>query len=251
MDSEKLEEIKRILTVQRAASVNELAEKLYVSTATVRRALNILEKDGVLKRTHGGAVSVKNNDGEAAFNARLMLNQPLKRRIAEAASLLIPDNSCVFMDSSSSVGCIVPYLENFTSLKVITNGIRTAYWLSQLKNVSVTIACGEVENYGNSVLGSRTLDFIRTMSFDCSVISTSGVSKNGYFTDAHTDQSEIKKYLLENSAKTVVLADSSKFFKTCLYKTFPCDKPDFLVTDRAPETDFSESLRHCELIVAD
>ncbi len=251
MDRDKLEEIKRILTTKSAASVNELAEKLYVSTATVRRALNILEKDGVLKRTHGGAVRVKNNDGEAAFNARLMLNQPLKRRIAEAASVLIPDNSSVFMDSSSSVGCIVPYLENFTSLKVVTNGIRTAYWLSQLKNVSVTIACGEVENYGNSVLGSRTLDFIRTMSFDCALISTSGVSEKGFFTDAHADQCEIKKYLVKNSAKTVVLADSSKFFKTCLYKTFPCDEADFLVTDRATDKGFADSLERCELIVAD
>lgn len=84
MEQEKLDEIKHILSVKRTASVNELAEKLYVSTATVRRALNILEKDGVLKRTHGGAVRVKNPDDESAFNARLLLNQPLKKRVAAA-----------------------------------------------------------------------------------------------------------------------------------------------------------------------
>ena len=251
MEQEKLDEIKHILSVKRTASVNELAEKLYVSTATVRRALNILEKDGVLKRTHGGAVRVKNPDDESAFNARLLLNQPLKKRVAAAASVLLKDHATIFMDSSSTVGCVVPFLEDFDRLTVVTNGIRTALWLSQLKNVNVSIACGEVKNFGNSVLGSRTLDWIRTMSFDYALVSTSGVSAGGWFTDANADQCEIKKYLLKNAGKTVVLADSSKFYKTCLYKTFPCDAPDYVVTDQLPDGDFAEKLTHCELIVAD
>ena len=117
--------------------------------------------------------------------------------------------------------------------------------------MNVSIACGEVKNFGNSVLGSRTLDWIRTMSFDYALVSTSGVSAGGWFTDANADQCEIKKYLLKNAGKTVVLADSSKFYKTCLYKTFPCDAPDYVVTDQLPDGNFAEKLTHCELIVAD
>ena len=225
MEQEKLDEIKHILSVKRTASVNELAEKLYVSTATVRRALNILEKDGVLKRTHGGAVRVKNPDDESAFNARLLLNQPLKKRVAAAASVLLKDHATIFMDSSSTVGCVVPFLEDFDRLTVVTNGIRTAFWLSQLKNVNVSIACGEVKNFGNSVLGSRTLDWIRTMSFDYALVSTSGVSAGGWFTDANADQCEIKKYLLKTPEKPWCWPIRASFTRPAFTRLFPATRP--------------------------
>ena len=161
MDNERFIEIRTYLAEHKSATVNELAEKLFVSSATVRRDLTEMQKQGLLQRTHGGAILNQNTDDESAFNARLQKNQYEKRRIASACAELIHGNSTMFFDGSSSVSCLVPFLSRYPQLTVVTNGINTAIELSKLENVNLHIAGGEFKNFGNSTLGSRTIEFLK------------------------------------------------------------------------------------------
>lgn len=253
MDNERYDEIKLYLAENKSATVKELALKLYVSAATVRRDLTEMEKRGIVQRTHGGAILHQNTDDESAFVARVQKNQPEKRRIAAAAAELLHGGCTIFLDSSSTVSCIVPFLSRYPQITVVTNGIRTALELSKAENVNVHMAGGELKTYGNGTLGFRTLEFIGGMFFDFAVLSCSGVSYDGFFTDGNAEQCAVKKLAAKNSAKTLLLADSAKFGLAFMNKTFTFSDADYLITDKTPPAEFNGFLEKSavQLIVND
>lgn len=251
MDNERFDEIRLFLAENKSATVKQLAAKLFVSAATIRRDLTEMEHLGIVQRTHGGAILHQNTDDESAFIARVEKNQAEKRRIAAAAAELLHGGMTLFLDSSSTVSCLVPFLSRFPGLTVVTNGIRTALELSKLENVSVHMAGGELKSFGNGTLGCRTVSFINELYFDFALLSCSGISADGYFTDGNPEHCAVKKAAAKNSAKIAILADSEKFGIPFMNKTLAFNEADFLITDAKPSPEFTDLLgaSDCRLIV--
>lgn len=251
MDNERFNEIRILLTENKSVTVNELAKNLFVSPATVRRDLTEMEKQGLLKRTHGGAILNQNTDEESAFSARKQKNQSEKRRIAAVCIELLHGNSTLFLDGSSSVNCLVPFLSRYPQINAVTNGVHTAIELSKLENLNVHIAGGELKNFGNSTLGNRTISFLQDFYFDFAVLSCSGLTADGIFTDGNSEQSAIKKLVAKNSAKVIMLVDSSKFGLTFMNKNFDLNAVDYIITDATPPYKFVGLINNsnCKLIV--
>ena len=127
---ERQEEILEILNKNNSATVEELAQELFVSGATIRRDLRSMEKQGLIKRSHGGAMPFKSSAEESAFAIREQENTVAKKTIANLAVKLINKGDSVFLDSSSTTGLIIPMLNNFKYLSVTTTGLRNALLLS-------------------------------------------------------------------------------------------------------------------------
>ena len=127
---ERQEEILEILNRNKSATVDYLASKLFVSGATIRRDLRAMEEQGMIIRSHGGAMPFKSSSVETAFVVREQKDATAKRKIASLAVRLIKNGESIFADSSSTAGYVMGLLQDFTNLTVTTTGIRNATILS-------------------------------------------------------------------------------------------------------------------------
>ena len=249
---ERQEEILEILNKNKSATVEELAAELFVSGATIRRDLSAMEKQGLLKRSHGGAIPFKSSAEESAFAIREQENTPAKREIAALAFTLVKNGDSVFLDSSSTTGFVIPLLNNLKYLSVTTTGLRNALLLSQTNNIKIYIAGGQIHNHSNSITGTDTMDYISRIHADIALISCSGADIKAGFTDADIEQSKLKRQMRMNSDKVAMLCDFTKFDKTFMCKDFDFGEIDYLITDKTPPEKYLEKLKatKCKLLCA-
>ncbi len=247
---ERQEEILAILKENTSATVEQLASELYVSGATIRRDLRIMEKQGLIKRSHGGAMLYKSSAEDSAFALREQENTSAKRIIAHLASKLVSNGDSVFLDSASTTGYLIPKLNAFDVLSVTTTGLKNALLLSETEHIKIYIAGGQILNHSNSILGSDTIDYISRMHADIAFMSCSGVDLENGFTDTSIEQTKLKKQMRKNARKVAILVDSTKFNKTFLCTDFTFDEVDYLITDKTPPIEFVEKVAQtkCKII---
>lgn len=237
-DIERQNQIKEILSKEKSVTVNDLAKKLFVSTATVRRDLHDMELNGIVERTHGGAVLKSDIASENAFFARQTVNILEKRLIAQKAIKFITSNQTLFFDSSSTVCALIPFLNSFTNLSITTNGIKTAFDLSRTKGVNVFSTGGRISPFSNSMTGYETVNSINSNYYDVAFLSCSGISLDGVITEMNSDNSVIKKTACKNADKTVILCSGDKFGARQMVKTFTLEDIDAIITDKTPPEEF-------------
>ncbi len=245
------EEILEILNKNKQATVEELAAELFVSGATIRRDLSAMEKQGLIRRLHGGAVPFLSSAEESAFAIREQQNTAAKRIIANLAFRLVKNGNSVFLDSSSTTGFLIPLLNNLQYLSVTTIGLKNALLLSQTNSIKIYIAGGQISNHSNSITGSDTLEYISRIHADVAFISCSGVNLESGFTDADIEQSKLKAQMRKNSRVVAMLCDSTKFGKTFMSTDFTFGDIDYLVTEKTPPEPYLKKLSEskCKLLV--
>lgn len=239
-DLERQAQILDILKEKKSISVEKLASLLYVSTATVRRDLNSMEKRGLINRTFGGAVLTESPNEESSIVFRKQSFVKEKRYIAEKCVDFLQDNKSYFLDSSSTVSFLVPFFKDYKRINVITNGIDTASILSSMTSCEILLCGGYLQSRSNSLLGNLTLNTINKFNCDYSIISCSGLSSDFYLTETSIDQAEIKIAMVENSQKIILLIDSSKFCSKKLFKSIKLNKVDYIITDKKPPEMFEK-----------
>lgn len=247
---ERQEEILEFINKNKSVTVEELTAEFFVSGATIRRDLAAMEKRGLIKRSHGGAIAFFSSGDESAFAVRENENIAAKRTIASLCFRLVKNGDSVFLDSSSTTGYLIPLLNNLKYLSVTTIGIRNALLLSQTNNIKIYLAGGRIQNHSNSITGTDTIDYISRIRADITFVSCSGVDINSGFTDADIEQSKLKRQMKKNSSKIAMLCDSSKFGKTFMSVDFSFDEIDYLVTDKTPPKAFLEKIAstNCKLL---
>lgn len=247
---ERQEEILEILNRNKSATVDYLASKLYVSGATIRRDLRAMEKQGMIIRSHGGAMPFKSSSVETAFVVREQKDATAKRKMASLAVRLIKNGDSIFVDSSSTAGYVMELLKDFTNLTVTTTGIRNAIILSSTDKVKTYIAGGLIANHSNSITGTDTMDYISRIHADISILSCTGVSLETGFNDASIEQAKLKQCMRKNSSKVAMLVDTSKFGKTFMCHDFWFDDVDYLISEKLPPKEFLEVIKKskCKLV---
>lgn len=241
--TERQDEMLEFINKNKSVTVEELVSEFFVSGATVRRDLAAMEKRGLIKRSHGGAMAFSSSAEESAFSVRENTNIAAKRTIAALAYKLVKNGDSVFLDSSTTTGFIIPLLNNLQYLSVTTIGIRNALLLSQTNNIKIYIAGGRIQNHSNSITGTDTIDYISRIHADITFVSCSGADLSAGFTDADIEQSKLKRQMKKNSAKLAMLCDSAKFDKTFMCVDFGFDEIDYLVTDKTPPPAYAEKLK--------
>ena len=206
-------EILAILGQKSDVSVTELCESLFVSAPTIRRDLQFLEKEGLIRRTHGGAALLRGAASESPFAIRSGENGGAKEQLAEQALGFISDGMTLFLDSSSTVLRLARRLGEFRELTVITNGIRTAEVLSDFPQLTVYTTGGRVRPHSKSFIGTAACDFIRSHCADYAFFSSQGVSEENGATEANEEEALIKRAYVAGSRKAVLLFDESKWGK--------------------------------------
>ena len=215
------------------ATIDELAEKLFVSPSTVRRKLNDLQKKGLITRTHGGAQLNDDNNFFPSFTFRVHENSFEKKKIALSAIKLIKNGDLIFLDGTTSAFFIAEYLSEFKNIRVITNGIDTLSLLAK-NNISAYSTGGCVQEVNRSVLiGHYAEEMIENFHADIAFFSARSVTNDGEIYDCFEEENVIRKAMIKHATKKVFLCDSTKFGKTSLFHLCSLNDVDYIVTNHA------------------
>lgn len=247
---ERQNRILEIVNRKKAVTVAELSRQLYSSPATIRRDLGAMEKAGLLKRSHGGAVTIESTNVEAALTVREKENIREKRLIAELAVDFIRSSASLFLDSSSTAGAIIPFLDRFHTLTVITTGLKNALFLSEKTDARIYLPCGVVAANSNSIIGADTLEYMAGIRTDVAFISCSGMDAAEGVTEASVEQAQLKRRMLARAKVRVLLCDSSKWGQVYFGRTCGFDMLDAVITNRPPQKELAAAIEKagCELL---
>lgn len=231
--NERQERIYGILNKQGNASIEQLCSDVFASAATIRRDLKAMEKEGLLVRTWGGALSASQVNNDPPSFIRSNANIPAKRAIAKTAAGFLYDNASVFLPSGTTVTEMAKQMHKYKNLTVFTTGLDIIGALSKHMSAKILILGGELyENY--DMVGTLTNSAIDSLNADLFFFSCSGISAEG-FTSSDMVRLEIIKKMKKNSAKTILLADTSKVGKKHTYRGFGFEYVDHVVMERRPD----------------
>lgn len=224
-------EIKSLLLEHKSVSVFELAEKFQVTEETIRRDLKSLENEGVAERTHGGAILVEKVVTSFSRSAMKNILHPVKEAMARMAKPYVRNGLCLFLDSSTTVQCLVPQVEDL-QLTVASNSVDIVTACTSHPNLNL-IALGGVYNHRYRCFsGSISCGLLQNFYFDLAVISCRTLSINHGLTDSDTEEAELKRMAISRSKKVILLADHTKFDKVSFVKICDLSKISVLITDR-------------------
>jgi DeoR family fructose operon transcriptional repressor len=208
--------------------IKETAAILEISEITIRRDLNRLAGDGLLYRTHGGAMKVNPLEIPHDFVNKAAKNIEAKDKICRAAAALINDGDIIFMDCGSTVFRLCQFIKN-KKIKVITNSIPVIYEL-QNSLVSLNIIGGEFDQERQAVHGKMANEHIARYKANKAFLGVDGISANGLFANSELE-ADITQAFAKHSAKTYLLCDSSKIGKESYLKFAELEMVDTLITD--------------------
>lgn len=225
-------ELLNILQKNRSATIEELSALTYVSPSTVRRKLTVMQQKGLVTRVHGGAQINDENNFFPSFTFRSHQNSFEKKKIALSAIKLIKNGSLIFLDGSTSAFFIAEYLKEFSNIKVITNGIDTLSELSK-NNIEAYSTGGYISPSNRSVLvGHYAIDMINSLHADITFFSAQSVNSDCQIYDCFEEENVLRKHMLKNSNKSVLLCDSTKFGQMSPYHLCSLDDVDYVVSDK-------------------
>jgi DeoR family transcriptional regulator, fructose operon transcriptional repressor len=235
LSAERKIKIAQIIKNSGGIRTAELSQLFQVSQMTVLRDLAVLEKEGILQRVYGGAVSMQEMQSELPRASRIKMHSAEKDSIADAALALIKKGDCIFLDASTTTLSLAKRLYAVGELTVISNGLDIINEVS--RNGSVKLICpgGDLNRLSMSFMGPETDMLLSNLNFDKVFFSSSGISDRAGITDPNLLQAKIKKTVIENAKTSVLLADISKFDKITLNKICPLARIDIIITDSEPD----------------
>lgn len=229
---DRLREIMNILTQSKSASVRMLAKTLFVSEASIRRDLTALEKHGLVRRVFGGVLLIEGDQEEIPFYARLPEKDESKESIALEAVKRIKNGDVLMMDASSTVSLMIPHLKRFQRLTIISNASATMTGLQEL-DAKILITGGLMMRNSQGFVGSYAEAMVRNFNADLFFFSCGGISLDGKVSDIISEETSIRRVMMSQCRRRILLSDSSKFGRECCYNLCTVDDVDEIISDAA------------------
>lgn len=222
-------EVLRVLQELQYADIKTLSEKLHVSPSTIRRTLNVLQNKELVSRTHGGAKLNDKTSFLPSFTYRIHQNSFEKKKIALSAIKLIKNGDLIFLDGSTSAFFIAEYLSEFENIRVVTNGIDTLSTLSK-NNVLAYSTGGSINKENRSVLVGRYAEnMVDSFHADVVFFSAQSVGYDGEIYDCFEEENFIRKTMIKNADKKVLLCDSTKIGKCSPFHLCSLKDIDYII----------------------
>lgn len=252
--TERRKTIMDLLQNKKRLTVKELAKEINVSEATLRADLNKMELDGLLTRTHGGAILNDEKDNNTSFSVRAQKNREEKIKIAKEAIKYVEDKQCILLDASSTALEVARLLTHSNlRLTIVTTGVMTALELKDNTNLTVILIGGVLTNKSTSIEGTLGLETLNHVNIDVMFTSGNGFSFENGLTDFNFYEVELKKQLVKRSARLIALVDSSKIGVNSSSAFARAEEIDMLITDQPVSKQLTEKAlqNDIELIIAD
>lgn len=237
--------------------IQEISDMFGISDMTARRDLNDLDRKGLVRRIHGGAVANLGRSYEPPFQTRSSKNEKRKKLIGKSAAKLIYDGDSISLDVGTTTLEVARNLGSKRNLTIVTNCLQIANLLVGTLSLEVDarliITGGIVRPRELSMIGNIPEEVYSNYHTDKAFIGIGGISLENGLTEYNIEDSQIKKILLQNSLEKIVLADSSKFGVTTFNTIGPLESVDTIITDSGAPAPMVEAIRNLgiNVIIAD
>ncbi len=212
--------------------VSDLSDQLNVSAVTIRQDLKALEAEGLLDRTHGGAVEPSAKpptlQRDLSFDIRRAKNFQEKDVIGQSAAELIQPGYAIALDASTTVVSLLPYLQSIDGLTIVTNNLLVAQHLLDYPHIQVFLPSGKLRRDSFSVVGNP--DSLPDINLNIGFVSAWGISSEAGFTEVDEDEMDMKQALLSRCFQKVALVDSSKWGQIAPYTYASLGDIDRIIT---------------------
>lgn len=230
--AERQQKIVELVKRQKSVRVKSLSQIFSVTEETIRRDLEKLEKDGLLNRSHGGAVSIEDSDEkEVPYFEREIINIIEKKEIAILAAKQIEENDTIILDASSTALYVARALENM-QLTVVTNSIQVALELSIKNKINVISLGGNLQAKSLSFVGPLTEVSLQSYHVNKAFLSCKSFHIKQGIHDSNELQARVKKQMIDHAGEVYMMMDYSKINKIAFSHIYQVDVIDYVITDQ-------------------
>jgi len=223
--------------------VSDLSREFSVTEETIRRDLEKLDNDGLVKKTYGGAVKVESFNIDLPFHIRQQTNVECKQYIASIIANMIHDGDYIMLDSSTTALYIIKSILDRKKITLITNSIEILIELCNKSDWNIISTGGVLKEGALSLVGYQAERMVSGFHVDLAVCSCKGIDPEMGITDSNERDCEIKKAFFNSANKRILAVDSSKFDITSFVKVCDINNVDVIVTDKDPGERWNERIK--------
>ncbi|WP_406944659.1 DeoR/GlpR family DNA-binding transcription regulator [Halobacillus sp. SY10] len=198
------------------SKIKRLVEVTGASESTIRRDLDQLEEQGLLRRVHGGASLRSSASEEPTMREKVTKFHSEKQAIAQFSASLVQEGDCIFIDAGSTTFEMIPFLKE-KNIIVVTNGLSHLDALNT-HQIKTYVLGGLVKHQTGAVVGAGAIQNLQQYRFDQCFMGANGVTLQDGYTTPDPEEAAIKQMTLNLSKNRYVLADHSKFEKVAFMK---------------------------------
>jgi DeoR family fructose operon transcriptional repressor len=236
---ERRSRIVELIRERKKLTVHELCGLLDVSPATVRTDLRDLDREGLLVRTHGGAIEKSRAGYEVICRERSAENLSAKQSIGQIARQYVTDGDTILLDTGTTTVELAKLLRQrpLPRLTVVTNDLEIARILEGTAGAEVVLLGGVVRKGYHCTVGPAVIRTVQDLRVDTAFMATNSLSLDGGLTTPDLQQAETKKAMVAIARKVILLCDSSKIGRESFARFAGLEQIDMLITDQVTEQD--------------
>jgi DeoR family transcriptional regulator of aga operon len=213
---DRLQKILSSLTASSSISVEEMCASFDVSASTIRRDLEVLESQGLLRREHGGAISLEPLIYEAfttdsSFQEQVQNQSDEKKRIGIAAASMIQNGETVAISAGTTTTLVARNIPMGLKVTLFTNAVNMAMEFSRRNNLTVSLTGGVMRGAWFSLVGPGAIESAQKINCDRLFLGVNGISIEKGLTDFHHEEAAVNRVFVERSRKKIVVVDHTKF----------------------------------------
>jgi DeoR family fructose operon transcriptional repressor len=241
--AQRRERIQEYLTLHKIAPSSELSSLLSVSEATVRRDLEWMENEGILFRTHGGAILSQHLQLEPEYTQRAKRQVEEKRAIGLLAASLIEDGDIVFVNSGTTTTQLIRQIRINANITVVTNNLTAALEIGE-SNLELILVGGVFQPKSNSVAGRFAYENLSQIYADKAFIGIDGITVKHGYTVPSNSEAEVIRLMIERTKEPItVVADHTKWGTVSNFEVAQINEVSLLITDHQLGQIAKEALR--------
>jgi DeoR/GlpR family transcriptional regulator of sugar metabolism len=239
--------IMSLLNEKKSILVQEAAALYLVTEETIRRDLKILEQQGHIIRTHGGAILPEDSHTEPSLEIRQGINTAGKDAIGKTAAAMVEDGDTIILDASTSSLYVAKHIKVKRGITVITNAQRVVQELSDCEEITVISTGGSLRRQSMSFVGHSAEISLGGYFANKVFLSTKGFSPFQGLSDSNEAESMVRKKMIERSKKVVYLCDHTKFDQVGYITTAGLSELDMIITDVTLPEEWTEEMKKYDL----
>lgn len=240
------------LSIEGKVVVSDLAAEYEVTEETIRRDLDKLDREGLARKTYGGAVKNENFNIDLPFQVRKQSNVESKQKIAAAIGSKIKDGDYIMLDSSTTALYVIKNILDRKKITLITNSIEILIELCNKPDWTIISTGGTIKEGALSLVGYQAERMVESYHVDLAICSCKGLDTETGVTDSNERDAHIKKAFFASAKKKILAVDSSKFNKTSFVKICDIKDVDVIVTNEEPGENWKNIIEQqgVELVVS-
>ena len=208
----------------------DITKMFGVTVQTIRKDLNELSEQGLVRRVHGG-IKAPGSDVNVSFNNRTIMNLEAKRNIAHKVVELLPENTSIFLGIGTTPQQVAEALRDHPGLTVVTNNINAALTLCNNPRIQTHLAGGKVRPNDEDLMGPDTIEFLQKFNIQYGIFGVGGLNQKGQLLDFSLEEASISQSIIKNSEQRILVADHSKMNRYAPVITSSFSEIDMLVMD--------------------